>query len=91
MWMENARRVTEKRKSDDIEMPPKHDNGEWREVNKKRLKAEITTREFAEMCGLKPSRWCDIREGRAKPTDEEAESIRAAARQVAVGAEVTRK
>ncbi len=89
--LEKARCVAGKRESDDMKVSPKHDNTEWREADKERLKAEITTRKFAEMCGLKPSRWCDIREGRVKPIDEEAESIRAAARQVAVRAGVTRK
>ena len=42
----------------------------------------ITTRKFAEMCKIKPDRYCDIKFCRVKPTVEEGSSIIKAATKI---------
>lgn len=45
------------------------------DVERDRKICKITTRKFANMCNIKPGRYCDIRVGRVIPTLDEGHAI----------------
>ncbi|MHB1654614.1 MAG: hypothetical protein ACYCVD_19390 [Desulfitobacteriaceae bacterium] len=48
------------------------------ELEAKRKQAKITTRDFANMVGVSPSRYCNLRENREKATEQEIQAMKAA-------------